>query len=370
MASADRWSTGATDSCPLKLFYSYSRKDEPLREQLDSHLAGLRRRGLIAPWFDRNIAAGSHWEQEILENLDNADIILLLISSDFLKSDYCYSKEMGRAMERHERGEARVVPVILRPVLWKSTPLAKLNALPRDAKPVTKWSNRDEAWADVARGIEEICRARQDAPSARGADEPDWGIADARRLRFSSGLDYLADPLEGGLVAWNAPGGRDGSVEVCEIVEGREYRVGPATKFFDVNLTNKSSEFRFAKYFDYSCRYYRGMLCSVDEGRALEPLAKYVIEFRINIELGGGVHERQLIYPTLVLPPRNDSGPSLTTFRLQLHYSLVGRISWHPNADWAIHYDVACVLDNGDRLPLFHDRSWRRDDRGGRLHDW
>jgi hypothetical protein len=370
MASAGRRSTGATESGPLKLFYSYSRKDEPLRKQLDAHLEGLRRCGLIAPWFDRNIEAGTHWEQEIFENLDNSDIILLLISSDFLKSDYCYSKEMYRALERHERGEARVVPVILRPVLWTSTPLAKLNALPRDAKPVTKWSNRDEAWASVARGIEEICRAPRDRPAGGGAGELSWGIAGAHRLQFSSGLDYLVDPLMVSPLPWNAYAGRDGSVEVCEIVEGREYGSRVASRVFDVTLANKSSEMRLAKYFNYSFRYQPGVWLSIVTGQALVPVARYVLEFRIDIEDAPALSEHQLIYPTLVLPPRNDSGQSLTTFRLQLQYSLVGRLDYYPASGWDIHYNVACVLDNGGQVSLFHERSWQYDGRHRRHGSW
>lgn len=137
----------------VEVFYSYSHKDESLRDELLNHLSALKRQGVIANWHDRKIGAGREWKGEIDEHLDNAQVILLLISSDFLASDYCYDVEMKRAMERHEKGEARVIPVILRPVDWSGTLFAKLQALPRDAKPVTTWSNQDEAFADVARGI-------------------------------------------------------------------------------------------------------------------------------------------------------------------------------------------------------------------------
>jgi tetratricopeptide (TPR) repeat protein len=137
----------------IEVFFSYSHKDEELRDQLSNHLSTLKRKQFITAWHDRRIGAGKEWANEIDERLDQADIILLLISSDFLASDYCYDVEVKRAMERHEAGEARVIPIILRPVDWKGTPFGKLQALPRDARPVTEWPNRDQAFLDVAQGI-------------------------------------------------------------------------------------------------------------------------------------------------------------------------------------------------------------------------
>jgi hypothetical protein len=138
---------------PLSLFYSYAREDGSLREQLEKHLRMLRRQGLISEWYDRQIVAGEKWSKQLNEHLETASVILLLISSDFLASDYCYDLEMQRALERHERGEAQVIPIILRPCDWKKTPFAPLQALPRDGKPVTEWSNIDSAFLDIAQGI-------------------------------------------------------------------------------------------------------------------------------------------------------------------------------------------------------------------------
>src|SRR5205823_1825905 len=114
----------------------------------------LRRQGLISVWHDRNISAGTEWEREINAHLNTAQVILLLVSPDFMDSDYCFSIEMMRAMERHERGEAQVIPIILRPVYWQGAPFGKLQALPTDAKHVTgpSWHNLDEAFFDVAEG--------------------------------------------------------------------------------------------------------------------------------------------------------------------------------------------------------------------------
>ncbi len=137
----------------IEVFFSYSHKDEDLRDELSKHLAMLKRKHVITDWHDRRIGAGKEWEQEIDERLNTADIILLLISSDFLASDYCYDIEVKTAMRRHDDGEARVIPVILRPVDWKGAPFGKLQSLPKDARPVTDWPNRDEAFRNVAQGI-------------------------------------------------------------------------------------------------------------------------------------------------------------------------------------------------------------------------
>src|SRR2546425_5377926 len=123
---------------PLELFYCYARKDRALRNELDIHLTGLRRSGLVTTWYDGEIVPGADWEQEIASHLNTADIILLLVSPHFIQSDYCYSKEMKRAMERHHQRETRVVPILLRPVDWADTPFRHIQVLPTDALPITR----------------------------------------------------------------------------------------------------------------------------------------------------------------------------------------------------------------------------------------
>ncbi|MGH8546749.1 MAG: toll/interleukin-1 receptor domain-containing protein [Gammaproteobacteria bacterium] len=137
----------------IEVFFSYSHRDEELRDELSKHLAMLKRRHVITGWHDRKIGAGKEWESEIDHHLDTADVILLLISSDFLASEYCYDVEVRRAMARHDAREVRVIPVILRPVDWKGAPFGRLQALPKDAKPITTWANRDDAFLNVAEGI-------------------------------------------------------------------------------------------------------------------------------------------------------------------------------------------------------------------------
>jgi DNA-binding response OmpR family regulator len=145
--------TEATESRALKVLFSYSHKDEKMRDSLDAHLAGLRNMGIIHSWHDRKITAGSPFEESIDAQLEKADLILLLISADFLNSEYCYRKEMKHALERHKAGKARVVPVILRPVDWEKSPFAHLMAVPLDGKPITRWTNRDAGYLNAAREI-------------------------------------------------------------------------------------------------------------------------------------------------------------------------------------------------------------------------
>jgi tetratricopeptide (TPR) repeat protein len=148
---------------PVKIFFCYAHEDEALLNQLKRHLIPLQRQGLIDVWYDRDINAGTEWEQEIKEHLNTAQIILLLVSPDFMASDYCYGVEMRRALERHEQKEARVIPVILRPVYWQIPTLHKLQALPSDAKPVvsSSWHYQDEAFFNVTEGIRVVVDEEQ-----------------------------------------------------------------------------------------------------------------------------------------------------------------------------------------------------------------
>jgi tetratricopeptide (TPR) repeat protein len=137
----------------IKLFYCYARKDKSLRDKLEIHLSSLKRRYQLTNWHDREILPGKEWEQTIDENLNTAHLILLLISPDFMASDYCFGKEMTRALERHGDGTCRVVPILLRPTYWKDAPFSTLQLLPIDAKPITRWPDRDEAFENVVTEI-------------------------------------------------------------------------------------------------------------------------------------------------------------------------------------------------------------------------
>jgi hypothetical protein len=149
---------------PARLFYSYAPGDRPHLEQLEKHLALLRRQGLIEDWHRRQVDADAR-DERIAHQLEQADLILLLISADFLHSDDCYVGEMTRALERHRQGQARVLPVILRDCDWRQAPFGALQALPRDARPVVRWGSRDEAWTDVALGIRQAIEGLGERPT-------------------------------------------------------------------------------------------------------------------------------------------------------------------------------------------------------------
>ena len=166
---------------PITLFYSYatSHRDEVLREELEKHLAGLQHRGLIKSWSRREIIAGKSQREEIDKHLEAASVILLLISPDFLASDYAYSAEMLRAMERHQAGDARVIPILLRPVDIEDEPFTHLALLPTNGKPISVWRNRDSAFAEIAkeigRSIKEL--QRSSSSSSHSASQNPFRLA-------------------------------------------------------------------------------------------------------------------------------------------------------------------------------------------------
>jgi TIR domain len=141
----------------LKVFFSYSHKDEEMRFELEKYLKNLKKQRSISGWHDGEIGAGNEWDKEIKTHLSQADIVLLLISQDFIASDYCYNIEMKESLERHKKGEACVVPIILRHSTWKEEQLLhELQALPTGGKPITRWPDRDEAFVEVVKGIQKV----------------------------------------------------------------------------------------------------------------------------------------------------------------------------------------------------------------------
>ena len=137
----------------VKIFYCYARKDRNLRDELEKHLFVLKHQGKIRSWHDREILPGASWEHEVDAQLGLADIVLLLISPDFIASNYCYGIEMQRALERHSQGDVYIIPILLRPCYWEETPISQLQLLPTGEKAITSWQNRDEAFKNVTRGI-------------------------------------------------------------------------------------------------------------------------------------------------------------------------------------------------------------------------
>ncbi len=154
----------ASNGKSVEIFFSYARKDERLMSELEKHLRIMQRDGLIIGWHDNKVEAGEELEREVNVHLNKAEIILLLISPDFMASEYCYSIQMKRAMERHEKGETLVIPVILRAVDWEGAPFSKLQALPKSAKPVTHWRSRDEAFMIISKGIKSAIKTFSTPP--------------------------------------------------------------------------------------------------------------------------------------------------------------------------------------------------------------
>ena len=171
---------------PLKLFISYAHDDDDLRSVLLDHLAQLRRDGLIEAWHDRQLTGGAEWADQIDENLEAADIILLLVSASFLASEYCNDKEMARGLERHEAGQARVIPVILRPCDWHTAKFGKLQAFPTDGKPIVEWQPIDKGYLEVAQGLRKVIAELHGSTAAPAAN------AEAAKLRHGSAPDASA----------------------------------------------------------------------------------------------------------------------------------------------------------------------------------
>jgi serine/threonine protein phosphatase PrpC len=155
----------------IKLFYCYAHEDKALRDELQVNLSGLRRQYQLTNWYDREILPGEKWEEIIDKNLSTADVILLLISPHFVDSDYCYGKEMQRALERHHAGSCCVIPILLRPTYWEETPLSTIQMLPTDARPITSWSDRYEAFHDVARSVSVAIKALLTARARKTKEE-------------------------------------------------------------------------------------------------------------------------------------------------------------------------------------------------------
>ncbi|PSN18834.1 TIR domain-containing protein, partial [filamentous cyanobacterium CCP5] len=161
---AEDWPTQEESVAKVpKVFISYAHEDEPFKDKLDKMMAGMKRRGVIETWQDRQITPGDDWYDSIQTAMNDADIALLLISDDFIYSRFINEEEVPRLLERRQAEGMRVIPIIVRPCPWTSEPiLKKLNALPKDGKPVITFTqengDRDQAWTDIAKAIEKIAQ--------------------------------------------------------------------------------------------------------------------------------------------------------------------------------------------------------------------
>lgn len=146
----------AEESTSIEIFCCYAHEDEMWLRELETHLSLLKRQKIISLWHDRLVVPGTDWAKTIDTHLETASVILLFISAHFFASDYCYGVEMQHALERQEVGEARVIPILVRPVDWKDAPFAHLQTLPTDGKPLSSWQDEDAALADIAAGIRRV----------------------------------------------------------------------------------------------------------------------------------------------------------------------------------------------------------------------
>jgi predicted nucleotide-binding protein len=164
----------------LTMFISYSSEDEKLRAGLEFHLVNLKRQGLIRIWHDRKIEAGNEWANQINQHIERVQLVLLLVSPSYLNSHYCYDVEFARILERHDAGDLTVIPIILRPCDWQSAPFGRFQALPKNGRPVTTWRNRDAAFLDVTRSIQDIIAERQQSAirTPEASEKPtEWEVS-------------------------------------------------------------------------------------------------------------------------------------------------------------------------------------------------
>jgi hypothetical protein len=226
----------------MKAFISYSHKDGWALDRLHTHLAVLRREGHIEEWFDRDILAGDDVDREISEQLETCELFLLLVSPDFLASDYCYEREMTRALERHEAGDARVVPIIVEPCDWLSSPLRKLKALPHDGKAITEWTNQNTAFLNIVTELRRIALPQETRPApvaqprtTRNVEEPRYRVKkdfdDIDRAEFrSKAFETIRSYFEGAA----------NEINQVEGLRARFVTFGPQS--FGCTLVNRSKE--------------------------------------------------------------------------------------------------------------------------------
>lgn len=149
-----------------KVFYSYSHKDAKMRDELGTYLAPLVQQKKIVEWFDRKIEPGANWDTEIKEELNSANLILLLVSKDFLASEYCFGVEVEKALSRLKRGDVKVIPILLKPCLWDESLFSELQIIPRGAKAINSWTSHEKAYVEVANEIRDLVNDPPPSPQA------------------------------------------------------------------------------------------------------------------------------------------------------------------------------------------------------------
>ena len=171
-----------------RVFYSYAHEDRELRDKLSAFLAPLVQNNKLVEWYDRKVKPGADWAHEINDRLDTADLILLLVSGDFLASEYCFGVEVDKALARLKQGEAEVVPILLKPCLFDESRFSELQFLPRDAKPITSSAAPDDAFVEVAKEIRDLVSGPPPAPPQPASEADKAG-------QFDSSLDLVRNQV-------------------------------------------------------------------------------------------------------------------------------------------------------------------------------
>ncbi len=146
----------------IKLFISYAHEDEGYKNELEKHLITYKRNGTIESWDDREILPGKEWEEEIRHQIENSQLILFLISPDFISSEYINDVELKKAFDRYRKREVMMIPIIIRPADFSSLEISKFQALPKDGRPISTWEDKDEAWLDVVKQLKKVFKSLND----------------------------------------------------------------------------------------------------------------------------------------------------------------------------------------------------------------
>ncbi|MCR9134147.1 MAG: TIR domain-containing protein [bacterium] len=305
----------------LNVFISYSHKDKTFRDELDIHLMPLKRQKTIEVWYDSEIVPGLEWEEEIKRNLENSDIILQLVSPDFIASEYCYSDEMYEALEKHQKGDLRVIPILIKECDWRNTPFANLQFLPKDAKPISKFKNKDEAYLNVVSHIKSIVDHRFQASK------------DTRNQ-----INILEKQLENASEATN-------EIEILEALVDCYSRINKQDKVKE--LTEKRNKLKF--YFNVKNPIIIDEL--LIEGVSIFDEIRWDLQPNINLLLGrngyGKTHLLRLI-PCLL---RNEKKIMDIDYKLY-NYSVL-KLSVHQNEEIKLtHYNECQFIETIGIVPM------------------
>lgn len=173
----------------INAFISYSHADEKALDRLHKHLAMLLRDGILEAWTDHQILAGDKLGDKIDDNLEKSKLFLALLSPDYLASNYCYEKEFLHAQSLASAGKIRIIPVILEPCDWISSPFSEYLAVPKDGKPVSEWANQNNAYLDVVTSLRRVIQDGTLTPAKPETNEIQR--QPGRRIRAKQDFDSI-----------------------------------------------------------------------------------------------------------------------------------------------------------------------------------